>query len=815
MWSAIALVVLLQPGAGLVDGVVRTADGREIPALIHVGDLEDGHASARISPKLAAGAFWSFGDTFQRAIFYGCASGAPTLTSGVLSCPAGDVVLRPDVTLPDDPTAHPNSNVPPVVPGGRPVVQSLHVFAPWLLPVAVGMALLGLVAFLAGRKLPETTARDPAPALTRRALAACLALTGIGAALRLIGLGWEPFEQNEFTYYMSGFGHASPLAVVLDVNGMAQTHPPLFHLVLWAFSGLGSDEVVARLPAALAGVAAIPMVFVLAWRLTDGNLVAAGFAAAFCALSPVHAWYSQDVSPYTFVVAFAALVLLSADTLLRDPTGRRAWWGAIAGTWGLFYTHYYGLHLSLCVFVLLLLRAPRRTIRAGAITGLGLLPWLPAFATAYQWSKAHSTAYQRLEGVYHPTADHLHDLLDLLRLVAGYPTFAALLSVAGVALLALLLPRLRLKNAALLWAPVVWFVPFELLNRFTFLHGLYDGWYFGVRYFLFLFPIAWVVAGACVVAIAPRPQKVAVTALAVISLTLAGFESIDTLRRADKPDVATAARIVKNHLADGDAVIVGPAVFYQHPFHYYYAEHDARDALTVNDMMQTPRWQLLPGAERGGPSWVGVLSALFEPYAQTLRSRHIRRVWVVDHTQHLLGRREFSDRPSERILAAVGGLDLVWTRSLHDVTVSLYQRLEWPPGDPPARVHFGWSDGPWVRRLSPPWAYAGPGRRVQPGSQVVLPVEKRPRRLHLRAGTTPPGGHQHVDPEAPTGATLRVRIDGRPAATLQLSQTFDTHAIDVPLEAGATALILDFDLDRPDKGLRPPDVVLDVLRAEY
>ncbi|MFT7622954.1 MAG: hypothetical protein ACI9WU_002129, partial [Myxococcota bacterium] len=659
---------------------------------------------------------------------------------------------------------------------------------------------------------------ESAPSLTKAARRTLLAITAVAAALRLIGLGWEPFEQNEFTYYMSGLGHDSPLGVILDVNGMAQTHPPLYHLILWVFGLVGRDELFARLPAALAGIATVPLVGLLAWRMTSGRLLAAAAAALFAALSPVHVWYSQDVTPYTFNVLFSAGVLVSVETLLRDPGRRWAWWGAILATWGLFYTHYYGLHLSLALFVLLVRRAPWRALRAGAITGIGLLPWLPPFVTAYQWSRAHSTAYQRFEGVYHPAANHLADFLDLTRLVAGYPAAVSLLSLVGVALLLPHLPRLRfsLRHAALLWVPIVWFVPFELLNRFTFLHTLYDGWYFGVRYFLFLFPIAWVAAAACLTSGAGRWLRYATWGLAGVSLVLAGWESVDTLRRSDKPDIATAARLVKRHLVDGDAVLVGPAVFYQHPFHYYFAEPEERSKLRINDLMQTPRPRLIPGAERGGPAWIGVLSGLFEPYATTLQNRHIRRLWVVDHTQHLLGRREFSDRPSAAIKASLDGFQLVWSKRLHDVTVELFERETYPDEPPPGKLHFGWSDGPFVRGFSPPWAYAAPGRRIQPGARIALPVTRRPRALVIRAGTVPPGGHQHVDTPAPDGATLRIRIDGRPAGTLALSQDFVTTEIQVPLEASSRLLQLELDLDRPSSGSgRPVDVILDTLAPVY
>jgi len=827
----VGLACAAQDHPGLTAAEVLLPDGRAIGAFVHVGDLQDKEPAVRLSPRLAEGAFWSFGDTFERVLFYDCGPDArPVLTSDVLSCPDGARArLRPDVTLPDDTSAFANSNVPPVIPGGRPVAQSMHALAP-LLPPALGAAglliLLGAWLSRRARRLPFPPA-DPAPPVwTRRAVLTCAALTTLGLILRLWGLGWEPFEQNEFTYFMSGMGHDSPAGVLMDVNAMAQTHPPLYHLVLLAFRPLGNSELVARLPAALAGAATIPLIFGLAWALFDGRLMPAAAAAAFAALSPVHVWYSQDVSPYTFTTLFAVIVLLSGRGILADPSRRRPWWGLIIGSWGLVYTHYYGLHLTFAIFLLLgvriLRRGPgwqalgQRTLAAGFFTWAGIAPWLPAFHQAYQWSRGHSTAYQRLAQVYHPAADMLGDALDVLRLVAGYPVSLSLLALAGVALFALHVPRLKLRHRWLLFAPVLWFVPFEILNRATFLQSLYDGWYFGVRYFLFLFPVAWLLAGACLnTRDGPRWLKLATAALAVVSLGLSGWETIATLRADNKPDIAGATRLVKEHLADGDAVIVGPAAFYQHPFHYYFADDDKRAGLRINDLMQTPAWHDLQ--QRGGPAWVGVLSELFEPYARSLQNRHIKRVWVIDHTQHLFDRREFSDRASDALTSVVSkDFKPVWTRAFHDVSVRLFERARQSTVTPPAELRFGWGDGPYIRRFRPPWAYASPGRRVIPGSRVLLPVADNIQTLRLRAGTVPPGGHQLVDEPAPVTIELAVHIDGEQVATVTLSQRFTEHTLPVPAGAADDGVLrLDFHLARPAQGSgRPPDAVLDRLSVD-
>jgi hypothetical protein len=173
------------------------------------------------------------------------------------------------------------------------------------------------------------------------------------------------------------------------------------------------------------------------------------------------------------------------DGLLRNPKRNLPWWGLIVGALGAAYTHYYGVHLIIVCYVILMWRAAQReagwqglalkTVWAGVVTALGLLPWIPAFAQGYLWSRGHSTAYQRAAGVYHPEADRVGDAMDALRLAAGYPEGWHWLALAGL-VLGIVLYRRRAQlsrwRAALLWAALLWFLGFEVLNRETFLHGL-------------------------------------------------------------------------------------------------------------------------------------------------------------------------------------------------------------------------------------------------------------------------------------------------------------------------------------------------------
>ena len=236
--------------------------------------------------------------------------------------------------------------------------------------------------------------------------------------------------------------------------------------------------------------------------------------------------------------------------------------------------------------------------------------------------------------------------------------------------------------------------------------------------------------------------------------------------------------------------------------------------------MRTPAWQPILGSPSGTgptrPMWLGVLSDLFEPYSRSLASTHVRRVWVVDHQQKLLDRPEFSDRPSAAIQDVVQKhFTRVYERQFHDVSVQLYERSTHSV-PPPERIHFGWSDGAYVRAMEPPWAYVGPGRRLRLGSQIRLPhTPNRPvTSLTLRLGATPPGGHKATDskPVAPT--TVRVLAGRERLASVDVSE-FTRVEVPIPKRLQHRDLVLTLDRDAPANMARPPEIVLDQMLIQY
>ena len=136
------------------------------------------------------------------------------------------------------------------------------------------------------------------------------------------------------------------------VSGRWDQHPPIYHLLMRCWIRLGRSEFVLRLPSALAGVAAIPLLDRLA-RQWGGRWVAMA-SAWLLAIAPLHVWYSQEARMYALVCTLGlASTLFYAVAIRRDsPLAWAAW--VVATVAGL-YTQY---SMLLIVFAQMVLFGP-------------------------------------------------------------------------------------------------------------------------------------------------------------------------------------------------------------------------------------------------------------------------------------------------------------------------------------------------------------------------------------------------------------------------------------------------------------------------
>jgi hypothetical protein len=194
-------------------------------------------------------------------------------------------------------------------------------------------------------------------------------------AIRLAILGEAMLADELSTYWIvstNGLGGA-----ISTVNTDAEITPPLFFVASWLATQVDLTPELARAPSLLAGVATIPVVYLLGLR-TVGR-PAALVATALTTLSPFMIYYSAEARGYALMMLLVALSTLAV--LLAVDSRRVRWWVVYAvASSAAVYTHY------TCVFVLgsqllWLLWAHPEARRPALIANVGavaaFLPWLP------------------------------------------------------------------------------------------------------------------------------------------------------------------------------------------------------------------------------------------------------------------------------------------------------------------------------------------------------------------------------------------------------------------------------------------------------
>jgi mannosyltransferase len=242
------------------------------------------------------------------------------------------------------------------------------------------------------------------------------------AAIMLLALALRLYDLTGESLWLDEGGSLRIAALPLTeipAGSAASWHPPLYFFILHYWMALfGNSEWAVRLPAALFGLGAVPLIYLLGRRLYDRptGLV----AALLLALSVVNVQYSQEVRGYSLAVV---LTLLSFYFLLRLGEGRPSLKvGYVVSTLGLLYTHNSGLFVLLAQVAYVLLG--RRGLRQS-------LPWLLAPLVLYVpwvWFSSrveHNGVTERIPTG--PLSYLLHALKDLSGSPALFWALAAVL----------------------------------------------------------------------------------------------------------------------------------------------------------------------------------------------------------------------------------------------------------------------------------------------------------------------------------------------------------------------------------------------------
>jgi hypothetical protein len=259
-----------------------------------------------------------------------------------------------------------------------------------------------------------------------------------GTALRLSAAGESMLGDELATYWIVSTHDF--WGVLSTVESDAEISPPLAFLLSWLAVQVDLTPEMLRLPSLLAGLATIPLVYLLGLGTVGRG--PALLAAAFTTLSPFMIFYSAEARGYAVMMALVTASTLSM--LLAVDRGQARWWVAYAvATAAAVYTHYTCVFLLAVQFLWVLWTHPearRRALLATAAAAVGFIPWLPGVLADFDSPTADILAFllpftgyhvrQALEGwgVGHP------DLHVPLTDVPG--TFALVLLAAALVLTA-------------------------------------------------------------------------------------------------------------------------------------------------------------------------------------------------------------------------------------------------------------------------------------------------------------------------------------------------------------------------------------------
>jgi mannosyltransferase len=182
------------------------------------------------------------------------------------------------------------------------------------------------------------------------------ALMLLAAVLRFATLDLQSFWYDEaFTPV-----HVLRASLFTTLHGVVHTEntPPLWYVLEWGIARvLGTGEVALRLLSAFAGMATVPVAWMIGRELS-GRRAAAIAAAALVAVNPLFVWYSQEARAYGLFVLTAALAMLCFLRARAEPTPRRLALFAVTASLELL-THYFAVFLLIPMIVWLLLPSLR------------------------------------------------------------------------------------------------------------------------------------------------------------------------------------------------------------------------------------------------------------------------------------------------------------------------------------------------------------------------------------------------------------------------------------------------------------------------
>jgi len=404
-----------------------------------------------------------------------------------------------------------------------------------------------------------------------------------GAFLRVFHLGAQSIWGDE-ALTLQKYAGGESLAQLLSGIWHNAFHPPLYFVVVHYWCLLGRSEIMLRLPSAVFGIAAIPLVYLVARRIFAPPVP--GISALVLALSPFHIWYSQEARMYSLQ---ALLALGSMLFFMRAWESRRAMDFALYGILTVLglYTHITTIFLVAAqgVFILgAVIRDWRRSIPwigAAAVALAAFTPWILQFSAAT--GDPAAIGFEREPSPLHlgyglytlsvgyslgPSVSELHGFSAGDAIRRSLPAIAASALVFG-ALTVLGLARAYRGNRAGFWVILGYFsVPLALAVGASLVTGVP----LNPRYLMVAALPYWIAVAvgvqACTRSRYLRVMPAAGAALVLLSLYNHYFQPAYA-----KQDVRSAAALVSKK-AEPDDVIIISSIELGGPFTYYFKRRD-------------------------------------------------------------------------------------------------------------------------------------------------------------------------------------------------------------------------------------------------
>ncbi|MBC7815009.1 MAG: glycosyltransferase family 39 protein [Burkholderiales bacterium] len=145
-------------------------------------------------------------------------------------------------------------------------------------------------------------------------------ITLLAAGLRVYNLGDKSLTLDESKVYWTS---QASLTDILTQSNFSFSGPPLYLLLIRVVSdSLNDSEFVLRLVSCIAGILAVPSMYLLARRFTSRD--AAYFAALLVAVSLNQVYYSQQLREYSLAFLLSIWIVLLFHEFLRQANWKNA-----------------------------------------------------------------------------------------------------------------------------------------------------------------------------------------------------------------------------------------------------------------------------------------------------------------------------------------------------------------------------------------------------------------------------------------------------------------------------------------------------------